>query len=74
MYLDITRNLGLLLIVVWTVVWKCYSIWIAAKNEDKKWFIALVVFNTFGILDMIYIFAIAKKKWSDLKKVFASSK
>jgi Family of unknown function (DUF5652) len=58
------------IVVIWTMFWKCYSAWTASKNNDKKWFIALVVLNTFGILDMIYIFGVAKKKWSDVEAIF----
>jgi len=68
--LEIGKNLIMLLLVVWTLVWKCYSVWTASKKNHKKWFIALIIFNTLGILDIIYIFYIAKKKWSDVKKAF----
>ena len=60
--------LVLLIIIIWTLFWKVYAIWIAVKNNDKKWFIALIVFNTVGILEIIYIFYVAKKKWVDVKK------
>lgn len=72
MNLSIGENLIIALAVVWAVLWKCYSVWIAARNGHKKWFVALVIFNTFGILDMIYIFAVAKKKWEDIKNLFAN--
>ena len=60
----------LALIVIWTLFWKGYAVWTAAKNNHKGWFVALLVFNTLGILEIIYLFAIAKKKWSDVKRVF----
>jgi len=68
--LEMGKNLIMLLLIFWTLLWKCYSVWTAAKNNHKKWFIALIIFNTLGILDIIYIFYIAKKKWSDVKKAF----
>ena len=70
MPLHATGNLILVLITLWTLLWKCYSVWIAAKNGDKKWFAALVIFNTVGILDMIYVFKIAKKTWPEVKATF----
>ncbi|MFZ2072177.1 MAG: DUF5652 family protein [Minisyncoccia bacterium] len=70
MYLNGSLNLVMILLIIWTIAWKCYSIWIAARNNHKKWFIALIIFNTAGILDMIYIFYVAKKKWPDVKRAF----
>lgn len=64
---------GLLIIAIWSLFWKCYSLWIASKNDQKKWFMALLVFNTLGILEIIYVFYFAKKKWSDVKEVFSKS-
>lgn len=68
-------NILTVIIILWSLAWKCYSTWIAAGRREKKWFVALVVFNTVGILDMIYVFGIAKKKWSDVtnsgKKLFS---
>ena len=63
---DLGKSLIIAVGVVWSVFWKCYSTWTAAKHNHKKWFVALIIFNTFGILDMIYIFGVVKKKWSDV--------
>jgi hypothetical protein len=60
----------LILIVIWTLFWKGYAVWTAAKNNHKGWFVAVLVLNTCGILEIIYLFCVAKKKWSDVKKVF----
>ena len=62
--------LVLILIVAWTLFWKAYAIWTAVKNNHKGWFVALLIFNTCGILEIIYLFCIAKKKWADVKRVF----
>ncbi|MCX6753173.1 MAG: DUF5652 family protein [Candidatus Nomurabacteria bacterium] len=69
---DINTNILFMIVLVWSIFWKCYSTWTAAKNNNKKWFIALVVLNTVGILDMIYIFHVSKKNWSDVKSAFKS--
>lgn len=60
------------LIVLWTLFWKGYAVWTAVKNNHKGWFVAVLVLNTFGILEIVYLFCVAKKKWSDVKKVFLS--
>ncbi|MGC9031368.1 MAG: DUF5652 family protein [Minisyncoccia bacterium] len=52
----------ILLIVLWTLPWKGVALWKAAKNNHKGWFLALLVINTLGILEMLYIFVFGKKK------------
>jgi len=50
------------LMVVWTLVWKGWALWIAAQKGSKKWFIALLIINTVGILEIVYIYVLSKKK------------
>lgn len=45
----------LAVIALWTVVLKGFALWHAAKNEQKWWFIALLVINTLGILEIVYL-------------------
>lgn len=45
----------ILVVVLWTVVLKGYSLWNAARAGQKWWFIALLVINTLGILEIIYL-------------------
>ncbi len=66
-----TNNTGLLLLlVIWVIPWKIYALWTAAKLRHKGWFAALVILNTFAILDIFYIFYIAKKSWNQVKGAF----
>jgi hypothetical protein len=66
----LTNNkLAFILILIWTLFWKGCSLWIAAKKDQKWWFLALLVINTVGILEIIYIFYFAKKKWADIKEI-----
>ncbi len=51
----------LLALIAWTLPWKGFALWKAAHRNQKGWFIALLVFNTLGILPIIYIFLIAPK-------------
>ncbi|MDP1707086.1 MAG: DUF5652 family protein [bacterium] len=43
------------IIVLWTIVLKGYALWIAARGGQKKWFIAILIINTLGILEIIYL-------------------
>lgn len=48
-------------LMVWSIFWKGWALWRAAKNDSKPWFVALLVINTMGILEILYIFVFGKK-------------
>lgn len=50
------------LAVIWTLVWKGMGMWKASQNRSKVWFIVLLVVNTLGILDILYIYVFSKKR------------
>ena len=60
-------------IQLWVIPWKGFALWIAARRSEKWWFIALLIINTLGILEIIYIFAIAKQHIPFLGKVLRKS-
>ena len=60
----------ILILMIWTFVWKVYAVWISVKHDHKKWFLALLILNTVGILEIFYIFKIAKKSWAEVKADF----
>ena len=62
----------LLLAMIWILPWKGYALWTAARLKSKRWFIALLILNTFAILDIFYIFYIAKKDLNDIKNLSKS--
>lgn len=53
----------LLILLTWSIYWKGRGLWKAAKNDSKKWFVALLVINTLGILEILYIYVFSKKKY-----------
>lgn len=66
-------NLWIILITIfWVFPWKGYSLWTAAKLNQKRWFVALLVLNTFAVLDIFYVFFVAKKSFEDIKKSIKS--
>lgn len=52
----------ILLIALWVLPWKGVALWKAARNADKRWFIAILIVNSLAILDIIYIFYFSGKK------------
>jgi methionyl-tRNA synthetase len=50
-----------LLMIAWSIVWKGLALWRAAKNGHKGWFIALLVINTLGILEIVYLLSFGKE-------------
>ena len=49
------------IITLWTLPWKGVALWKAVRHKHKWWFVILLVVNTFAILEIIYIFFVAKK-------------
>ena len=40
---------------VWVVVLKGFSLWYAARAGQKWWFVVLLVVNTLGIIEIVYL-------------------
>ena len=57
----------MLLLLVWSLYWKYRALWHAAKNDEKWWFIALLVINTLGILEILYLYFFSKKPLKNLR-------
>jgi hypothetical protein len=47
--------------VAWTLAWKGASLWRAARNGSKPWFVALLLSNSLGVLDAIYLLAVERR-------------
>lgn len=47
--------------IIWTLIWKGFALWRAAELRQKWWFIAFLVLNTLGILEIIYLFLVVRK-------------
>lgn len=50
------------LLALWSLPWKGYALWKAARLNDCWWFAALLVINTLAVLDILYIFVFSKRK------------
>jgi hypothetical protein len=50
------------LFVAWILIWKGIALWRAARNHHTVWFVVLLILNTLGILEIIYILCFSRKK------------
>jgi hypothetical protein len=48
-------QLAVIVIAIWTLIWKGPALWKSAKQGQMVWFIALLILNTVGILPIIYL-------------------
>ena len=47
-------------VMIWAVAWKGWALWISARKNSPIWFVALLVINTLGIFEILYIFIFSK--------------
>ena len=45
----------LILIAIWDGVWKVVGMWKSARHNQLAWFVCLALFNTMGILPIVYV-------------------
>lgn len=50
----------IVIVAIWDGIWKLMGLWKSARNNDLVWFVCIAIFNTVGILPIIYI--LSKKK------------
>ena len=50
----------LIVVALWTIIWKGLALWHSARRGEWKWFVVLLIVNTLGILELIYLFVTAK--------------
>ncbi len=52
----------LILLVIWSLIWKGLALWKSARQGSKAWYVVLLIINTLGILEILYIYVFSKKK------------
>jgi methionyl-tRNA synthetase len=61
-------------ILIWTIAWKAVGAWHSARDNNLIWFISFFIFNTFGVLPIVYIFFFRKAGFSNKPKRKAKKK
>jgi len=49
-------------LIIWSSSWKLVALWKAARNRQLAWFIVLAIFNTAGMLPILYIYFYQRDK------------
>jgi len=57
----------LAVVITWSLFWKGLAMWKAARKNSPIWFVALIVINTVGIFEILYIYLFSEVKFDDLK-------
>jgi hypothetical protein len=58
----VVSQLAIIPFLIWSLFWKGVALWRAAKNEQRNWFVVILILNTFGIIEIVYLFKFAKHK------------
>lgn len=48
------------LAAIWSLIWKGLALWRAGRLNKPVWFVVLLVVNTLGILDILYLYVFSK--------------
>jgi hypothetical protein len=49
-------------VITWCMIWKGIALWKCGRHNQLPWFIVLLVVNTLGLLEIIYLIWFQKKK------------
>jgi hypothetical protein len=66
--LGATIGTGLLLLIFWELVWKAIALWKTGRNNQLAWFVCILIFNTAGILPIVYLLFFQTKKKKKVAK------
>lgn len=61
-----------ILLAIWTIPWKGLALWKSAKRGDRAWFIILLLINTLGILEIIYLAFFSRGKQQESENLLKS--
>ena len=62
-------KLILAVLIIWSLIWKGVALWKAARNSHTAWYVIMLIVNTVGILEIIYIFGFSKKRQKSVPPV-----
>lgn len=62
--MDLTfwENIAIYVLFIWSLFWKGIALWRSSQFKQKNWFVVMLVLNTIGILEIVYLFRFSKKR------------
>jgi predicted permease len=60
-HLPIILILVIIVLALWDGVWKLIALWKSARHNQLAWFVCLAIFNTIGVLPILYILLFQKE-------------
>jgi hypothetical protein len=64
----------IVVMIIWTIVWKLLALWKSARKNHIVWFIVLAIVNTVGILEILYIYILSEAKPEKKKQLTKKKK
>lgn len=68
----------IVLVLIWSLIWKGLALWKSARLNQPIWFVILLIVNTMGILEILYIFilspTIKRKQKIPVKNILVKKK
>jgi len=52
----------LYILIAWSIIWKGIALWHSARNKQIVWYIALLILNTVGIFEIVYLVFFKKRQ------------
>jgi len=52
----------IIVVAAWSLVWKGIALWVSARNHQRAWFVVMLIVNTAGILEIIYLLGFRSDK------------
>jgi hypothetical protein len=59
----------IVILAFWDTVWTLIALWKSARGNQLIWFVCLGIFNTIGILPIIYLLFFRKKEIGQLEGI-----
>lgn len=60
----------IIVILVWSAIWKLLALWKAARKNHIVWFIVFAFVNLVGILEILYIYVFSEMNVKKKRKEF----
>jgi methionyl-tRNA synthetase len=49
------------ILIIWSIIWKGIALWHSARNGQTTWYVAMIIINTAGILEIVYLLFFRRK-------------